>query len=158
MDNSFINTSIKNFHTYCERLTEFLGSLPDGVLNKQVAKGRNSGLYLVGHLVAVNDSMIPLFGLGNRQFPEFEEIFVLNKDGAIQHQYDDKAIIEIWKQHTSFVKRSLQLLTEAAWLDRHAAVSEADFVTQPNRNKLNVLIKRTLHLCYHMGQLALLRS
>jgi hypothetical protein len=41
-------------------------------------------------------------------------------------------------------------------MDRHTAVSEADFALNPSRNKLSILISRTNHQSYHLGQLNLL--
>jgi hypothetical protein len=42
------------------------------------------------------------------------------------------------------------------WLSRHTAVSSDDFVKEPHRNKLNVVVNRTGHMAYHIGQLRLL--
>jgi hypothetical protein len=42
------------------------------------------------------------------------------------------------------------------WFKRHMAVSDEDFSKEPHRNKLNVIINRTNHMSYHLGQLALL--
>jgi len=36
------------------------------------------------------------------------------------------------------------------------AVSDEDFSKEPHRNKLNVIINRTNHMSYHLGQLILL--
>jgi len=47
-------------------------------------------------------------------------------------------------------------MTPAQWFERHTAVSEEDFAKEPHRNKLNVLLSRTTHQAYHLGQLILL--
>jgi hypothetical protein len=44
------------------------------------------------------------------------------------------------------------------WLGRHTAVSEEDFQKEKHRNKLNVLISRTNHAGYHLGQLVYLKE
>jgi dihydrofolate reductase len=49
-------------------------------------------------------------------------------------------------------------MTSADWLSRHTAVSEEDFVKEPMRNKLNIVISRTIHLASHMGQMLYLRA
>ena len=36
-------------------------------------------------------------------------------------------------------------------------VSEEDFEREPHRNRFGVLLGRTAHLAYHMGQAALVR-
>lgn len=50
-----------------------------------------------------------------------------------------------------------QPTTIEKWFDRHTAVSAEDFVKEPHRNKLNVVISRTNHLANHIGQLLLLK-
>ena len=37
------------------------------------------------------------------------------------------------------------------------ATIEEDFIKEPHRNKLNIILTRTTHLSYHTGQLALLK-
>jgi len=46
-------------------------------------------------------------------------------------------------------------MSVADWLGRHTAVSAEDFANEPLRNKLNVLMGRTIHESYHLGQLNL---
>jgi hypothetical protein len=46
-------------------------------------------------------------------------------------------------------------LSAADWLKKHGAVSAEDFVKEPLRNRLAILLGRTNHLAYHLGQLAL---
>jgi hypothetical protein len=43
------------------------------------------------------------------------------------------------------------------WFEKHTAVSAEDFINEPHRNKLNIIITRTSHLNYHTGQLVLLK-
>jgi hypothetical protein len=37
-------------------------------------------LYLWGHLTAIHDAMLPLLGMGERLYPEFDVAFVSNPD------------------------------------------------------------------------------
>jgi hypothetical protein len=43
----------------------------------------------------------------------------------------------------------------ADWVRQHTAVSEADFKREPHRNRFTVLLGRTAHLAYHLGQATL---
>ncbi len=43
----------------------------------------------------------------------------------------------------------------AEWLQRHAAVSGEDFAKDPLRNRFSILLSRTNHLSYHLGQAVL---
>ena len=45
--------------------------------------------------------------------------------------------------------------TAADWAQKHRAMSDADFATNPRRNRLAVLLSRTGHVAYHLGQCAL---
>jgi ribose 1,5-bisphosphokinase PhnN len=41
------------------------------------------------------------------------------------------------------------------WVQRHSAVSEEDFAKDASRNRFAVLLSRTNHLSYHLGQAVL---
>jgi hypothetical protein len=41
------------------------------------------------------------------------------------------------------------------WLQRHTAVSEEDFAKDTSRNRFAILLSRTNHLSYHLGQAVL---
>jgi hypothetical protein len=41
------------------------------------------------------------------------------------------------------------------WLERHAAVSVEDFAKDGSRNRFAILLGRTNHLSYHLGQAVL---
>jgi hypothetical protein len=43
----------------------------------------------------------------------------------------------------------------AGWAAKHAVVSEADFAKNPLRNRFAVLLSRTSHIAYHLGQAVL---
>jgi hypothetical protein len=47
------------------------------------------------------------------------------------------------------------LMSSSDWLQKHTAVSEEDFVWEPHRNRFAVLLARTAHLAYHLGQAVL---
>jgi len=44
-------------------------------------------------------------------------------------------------------------MSPSDWFTKHSAISAEDFEKEPHRNKLNILINRTNHQSYHMGQL-----
>ena len=65
-------------------LNKLISSLTDEQLAKEIAPGKNTGVYLLGHLIAVSDGMLPLLGFGDRLFPEMEEVFVKTPDRSGQ--------------------------------------------------------------------------
>ena len=133
-----------------------LDSLSDDQLSLAIAPRRNTGKYLLGHLIAVHDALLPLLNLGEKLYPELEEIFI--------HQPDNDAVVkpsipflrEAWQKVHLELNSKLAAFQTEEWLSRHQAVSEADFLLAPHRNKLNVILNRTCHLSYHAGQLILL--
>src|SRR5437870_4364970 len=38
------------------------------------------------------------------------------------------------------------------WLERHTAVSDEDFLQEPHRNRLTVVLSRNTHMAFHFGQ------
>jgi len=137
-------------------LNKLISSLTDEQFAKEIAPGKNTGVYLLGHLIAVSDGMLPLLGFGDRLFPEMEEVFIKNPDRSGQVF---PPVTEL-KQRLEAVNTKLNShfrSTEVdGWLSRHTAVSSEDFVKEPHRNKLNVVINRTGHMAYHIGQMRLI--
>ena len=137
-------------------LNKLINSLTDEQLLKETAPGKNTGVYLLGHLVAVSDGLFPLLGFGNRLFAEMEEVFLNkpDKSGLIFPSVPElKKRFELVNAKLNEHFRSLGV---DEWLSGHTAVSPGDFVKEPHRNKLNVVITRTVHMAYHIGQMRLL--
>ena len=137
-------------------LNKLISTLTDEQLTKEIAPGKNTGVYLLGHLIAVSDGMLPLLGFGDRLFPEMDEVFIKNPDRSGQVF---PSVTEL-KQRLEVVNTKLNDHFKSAevneWLSRHTVVSSEDFVKEPHRNKLNVVINRTGHMAYHLGQIRLL--
>ena len=137
-------------------LNKLISSLTDEQLAKEIAPGKNTGVYLLGHLIAVSDGMLPLLGFGDRLFPEMEEVFIKNADKSGQ---GFPSVPEL-KQRFEAVNTKLNSHFKSSdvdrWLSRHTVVSSEDFVKEPHRNKLNVVITRTGHMAYHIGQMRLI--
>lgn len=139
---------------YFKNLVE---SLTDEQLQKEIAAGRNTGIYLLGHLIAVSDGLFPLLGFGERMYPALEDVFIKTPDKS---GLDMPTITEL-KQNLEAVNAKLAAAFQSCkvdeWLGRHTAVSAEDFVREPHRNKLNVVISRTNHMANHIGQMLLLK-
>ncbi|HVU55310.1 MAG TPA: DinB family protein [Puia sp.] len=141
-----------------KRATNLLNTLTDEQLSYEIAPGRNTGAYVIGHLIAVHDAIVPLFGLGERLHPELEEIYITSPDRSGKNTPSIAQLREYWKEVHGHLEQRLAGLTEEQWFQRHMSVLEEDFKKEPHRNKLNVLISRSTHIGYHLGQLILLKS
>jgi uncharacterized glyoxalase superfamily metalloenzyme YdcJ len=144
------NASIKS----CDGL---LKDLTDEALQKEIVQGKNRGIYLLGHLVAVHDAMIALLAMGEKLYPELHEPFITQPDKTANQIPTATELRKFWLIQTELLKQKIENMTTEQWFEKHTAVSEADFANEPHRNKLNIIITRTSHLQYHIGQLRLLK-
>lgn len=153
----FVHTTLKAWETQVNRMNDFFESVSDDDLMREVAPGRNRGIYLLGHLTAVNDSIMPLLGLGQKLYPHLEKIFISSPDKSGLEFPATKELRRCWNEVNEDLLEHFVRLEPAEWLAKHAAVSADDFAKEPHRNRLNVVIARTAHMHYHLGQLILLR-
>ncbi len=139
-----------------QKVSKLIGSLSDEDLRAETAPGRNSGAYLVGHLASVSDGMLPLLDLGQKQYPELEEVFVKNPDKSGLKTPSLAELRNYWNLIHADLDQRISRIQPADWFGRHTAVSAAEFEKEPHRNKLNIIISRTNHMSYHFGQLVYL--
>ena len=138
-------------------LNKLLDELTEEQLQKEISPGRNRGIYLLGHLIAVSDAMLPLLGFGERLFPALEPVFIKSPDKAGLDMPTIAELKENLKAVNAKLKEHIQSTTSVQWLERHNSVSAEDFVKEPHRNKLNIIISRTNHMANHIGQMLLLK-
>ena len=156
MKNQAITQVIKSWEGQNKAISAIFSKFDENFYLNEVAPGRNRGIYLLGHLVAISDLMLPILGLGNQLYPGLEAQFVTNPDAADQPAPSIAVLKDCWETINQRLAGHFALMDEADWLSRHNKVSEEDFLKDPSRNKLNVLISRTGHINYHRGQLAFL--
>lgn len=156
--NLVVTMTISAWESQNKQLNKLLDALTDEQLQKEIAPGRNTGVYLLGHLIAVSDALLPLLGFSDRLYPELDEVFIKNPDKS---GFAMPTVSEL-KEKLQAVNAKLATVFETTdfdeWLDRHTAVSAEDFVNEPHRNKLNVLMNRTGHMANHLGQMLLLKK
>ncbi len=153
----FVKMATAEWERQNNNFNKLLSSLPDEQLAKEIAPGRNTGHYLVGHLIAVTDAMLPILGFGERVFPYLENVFLKNPDKSGLQKTPLPELRENLKVINEKLNEHIRSASAAEWFTRHMAVKEEDFAKEPHRNKLNVLINRANHMSYHLGQLALLQ-
>jgi len=153
----FIKMVLSAWDTQNNTLNQLLDSLTDEQLSKEIAPGRNTGVYLLGHLTAISDAMLPLLGFGEKLYPQLENVFINNPDKAGLPKPSiaelKNCLIDVNKK----LSECMQATSPVEWFSRHMAISEEDYVKEPHRNKLNVIINRTNHMANHLGQMLLLK-
>jgi hypothetical protein len=133
-------------------------NLSDEELMQEVAPGRNRAIYLLGHLTAVHDRMLPLLRFEEAKYPELDRIFLESPDKAVEEIPSAQQLRQQWKEVNDTLLNHIKSLPADEWFTRHANISEEDFIKEPHRNRLNVLLDRTIHLSNHRGQLLLLKK
>ena len=153
----FVTTAIKAWDAWQGRATKLFDSLTDDQLQTEIFPGKNRPIYLLGHLIAVNDGMIPQLRLGEANFPTYRDLFITKPDHAVPDSElpSIATLRQNWKDVHQQLSQHFAKLTPAEWLERHATVSEEDFSKEPHRNRLSILLSRTSHISYHVGQLIL---
>jgi hypothetical protein len=154
----FVKMVLDAWYLQVKRTDELLENIPGENLLQEVAPGRNSGTYLLGHLAAVHDKMLTILGFGEMLQPAMYEQFVVQPD---DHNAEVASISDLksyWVKANATLAEHFNNLTPAEWFEKHNSVSAEDFEKEPHRNKLNLIINRTNHLEYHRGQLAFLKK
>lgn len=154
----FTNPITRAWELHVTRIDNLLSAISDDTLAREIAPGKNTGIYVLGHLTAVHDAMLPLLGFGNKLYPHLYEPFVKNPDKSGHVFPSAGELREAWKEVNKVLTKHILDLHAEGWLERHTAISEEDFAKEPHRNKLSVLISRTTHMSYHHGQLVWLKE
>jgi hypothetical protein len=161
MANDFpcVALALKAWKTQIERADKLFGALSSEEVQREIAPGRNRVVYLWGHLTAAHDAMLPLLGLRERLHPELDVAFISNPDRSRADIPSHEQIRGAWNVVNAELWKGFEKMSWNDWVQRHSAVSEEDFAKDASRNRFAVLLSRTNHLSYHLGQAVLaLRS
>ncbi|MBC7486870.1 MAG: hypothetical protein H7282_08975 [Cytophagaceae bacterium] len=109
-------------------------------------------------MIAVQDDMIPLLNFGDKLYPDLYEPFLKLPDEATPEIPSAQTLRAYWSKHNEALTQHFKQMKPEEWFEKHTAVSAEEFIKEPYRNKLNIIIIRTSHLSYHIGQLALIKQ
>jgi hypothetical protein len=152
---SFVDSALRGWKANVERADKLFGALSPEQLEKEVAPGKNRLIYLWGHLAAVNDGLLPLLGIGERLHPEFDAMFISSSDKSVQLTVSGQSLKAAWQEINQKLWDGFLQFSASDWARAHTAVSEEDFKREPHRNRFTVLLGRSAHLAYHLGQATL---
>jgi hypothetical protein len=152
----FIKIAVSNWELQNTRLNGLLAKLTDEQIAGFTAPDRNSGTYLLGHLTAVSDGLFTFLELGDRLYPQYDEIFLKNSDTSGLEKPAIADLRAAWIKVNETLKQKFDAMQPQDWFAKHSAISAEDFANEPHRNKLNILVNRTIHQGYHLGQLVYL--
>lgn len=140
-----------------DRTDKLFAGLSDEELLRPVAEGRNRLIYILGHLAATGDRLLTMIGVGDRVRPELDEVFITSADGT--KELPPVAEVRVWwREVNARLGAGIEAMDAKDWLKPHGAVSEEDFKKEPHRNRFAVLLSRTNHMAYHLGQVVLFKK
>ena len=154
-EGTYVALGLKVWKAQIERADKLFGSLSSEEVLREIAPGRNRLLYLWGHLTAIHDAMLPLLGLRERLHPEFDVAFVSNPDKSRADIPSHEEVHRAWNVVNAQLWNGFERMSRPDWLQRHSAVSAEDFAKDASRNRFAILLSRTNHLSYHLGQAVL---
>lgn len=140
-----------------QEVDKLISELSDEELLQEVAPGKNRGIYQLGHLTAMHDTLFRILRMCKEIFPEYANIFLWSPDKTVAGLPSIEEIKQRWVNVNIQLKKCFSQMHTNEWFERHALISTADFEKEPNRNRLNVILNRTNHMNYHIGQLILLK-
>ena len=100
--------------------------------------------------------MLPLLGLGERLHPELDALFITSPDRTVAELPAAGELKKSWNAVNGKLSAGFARLSPAQWLEKHSSVSEEDFAKDPSRNRFAILLSRTSHIAFHVGQTALI--
>ena len=154
---TLIKMVLDAWHSKVNQLDKLLSDLSDEQLLKEVAPGRNRGIYLLGHLTSLADSIFPLLGY-EKLAPQLFKSFVQIPDKENDHLPSVNELRQEWTKVKTVLTEKMATISSDEWFQKHTAISEEDFVKEPHRNKLNVVLSRVGHMDYHLGQIQFLKT
>lgn len=154
-EQAVIASAIHSWKLNIDRANKLFSGLTDAERQQAIAPGKNRLIYLWGHLIAVHDAMFPLLDLGSRRYPELDTLFLTEADNAESDLPSAATLQSAWDDVHGRLLTAFATLTPAGWLEKHTVVSAEDFAINPLRNRLSILLSRTVHVGYHLGQCVL---
>lgn len=155
-EQALVTAAVNSWKLNIERADRIFSPLSEEQLLKEVAPGKNRLIYLWGHLTAVHDRMLPLLVLGPRLHPEYDALFLTSPDKASPTLPTATEIKKAWDHVNGTLLAGFERLSPTDWLEKHGSVSDEDFAKDPLRNRFSVLLNRTTHVSFHLGQTALI--
>ena len=152
-----IKMVLDGWHSKVGQLDKLLSELSDEQLMKEVAPGRNRGIYLLGHLTTLADSIFPLLGY-EKHAPHLWQPFVQTPDKETSDLPGVNDLRQDWTRVKTVLAEKIAAIGSDDWFQKHTSVSAEDFEKEPHRNKLNVVLSRVSHMDYHLGQLQFLKT
>ncbi len=138
-----------------ENVRELLKSLSDDDLKLELSPGKNSVGWVIAHLAAANLDVMKLLGFTRPTIHPGLEAHFANQENRQPLTASGTEIRDFWEKSQAALTQKIDEIPVDDWFTHHTMISDADFAKEPHRNKLNVILNRSLHTAHHLGQLTL---
>lgn len=154
---NFVDTILTAWNRYLEQLGDLFNNLPDnGDLENSFNKNRL--LYTIGHLTALNDETGVELGLRELLYPELVNDFLVETYRTSNSGQSIHNLLAYWRNVNCTLTSYISDMQLSDWFEDKAGLLNNELQGTPQGSKLNVILTKTHHLVYHLGQLALLTA
>ena len=154
-EQQLVDGALRAWKFQMDRVEASFAKLSDEQLEARVAAGRNRLIYLLGHIAAVHDRMLPLLGIGERKHADLDAPFIETPDTGAAFSLKGATLKDILVDTDRALWTAFTQWSPSDWLGKHTSVSEEEFAKEPHRNRFSVLLSRNSHLAFHHGQIVL---
>src|SRR6187401_420310 len=102
---TFLKMVFDRWYASIKNGDSLLAALPDETLEKEVAPGKNRGLWILGHLVAVHDEMLKLLDMGEKLYPELHQPFLDSPDKSVTNLPTVAELRTYWSRQNEYMKQ-----------------------------------------------------
>ena len=120
----YVKMALDAWYAQVIKANKMFASFSNEQLAKEVAPGRNTGIYLLGHLAAVNDKMLPLLNLGEQKHPHLNEPFLDKPNGTVAALPSTDDLRDNWTSSATELEKHFTAMQPQDWFERHTSVSE----------------------------------
>lgn len=145
----FTRIALNTWKATVGRFDDIVAASSDEELEREVTPGKSRLFYLVGHLTALHDRLLPVLGLGERRHAELDDEFGAERDEHRTSAVSPMRVRQLWSEVNATVLAGMERLTPEQWLEKPPAAVE------PSR--LSVLLNWTDHVSLHSTQIRLTR-
>lgn len=92
----FVKLILDRWYASILNCDTLLNSVSDETLQKEIAPGKNRGIYLLGHLIAVHDDLLILLDMGPKLYPELNQPFIKSPDKTVKELPSAQELRTFW--------------------------------------------------------------
>src|SRR5260370_7724712 len=116
-------TVLNSWKSVNRGVRELIAQLSEEQIQGEIAPGRNRALYIVGHLTAVSDRMLPLLGISERRFPNLDSVYLEHPDRTEEDPLAPTELKAAWQDLATRLTDALQAFTPHEALQKQTPLS-----------------------------------